>query len=178
MIFIDTETTDLLKPDAAALEDQPHITEIYAVKLTNENLNFISEFHSLFDIPIPVPEKITKMTGITDAMLKGKPKFREVYDALANFFLGEDTVVGHNISFDMGVIRHELRRIEKQWRFPWPPNWICTIEKSMHLRGHRLNLSKLHTIVTGKPHDESHRAEGDVIATVRCYTWLKERGHI
>ncbi len=175
MIFLDTETTDLLKPDAANLEEQPHMTEFFGVRL-DEDFQLVSKFHSLFSIPVPVPEKITRITGITDDMLKGQPTFRQKYDELVAFFLGETTVVGHNVSFDMGVLRHELRRLEKQWQFPWPPNWICTIEKTTHLRGRRLKLGELHNLATGAPHEGAHRAQEDVAALVRCYIWMQEEG--
>jgi DNA polymerase III epsilon subunit-like protein len=178
MIFFDTETTGLPKAEAASLSEQPHMTEIYAVKL-DDDFNFIADFKSLVKVPVPVPEIITKITGINDKMLEDQPKFSDIYNELVNLFLGETTMVAHNIAFDAAILRHELRRLDMHFKFPWPQKWICTVEKSMHIRGHRLKLTQLHEIATGKPHDEkAHRAEEDVAALVRCFMWLREKGEV
>lgn len=176
MIAFDTETTGLLKPSIADLEAQPHITELYAVRL-DDDFNFIADFKSLFKIPVPVPEFITKMTGITDEMLADQPTFAEKYDELVQLFLGETTFIAHNLAFDAGMLRTELSRLELQWKFPWPQKWQCTVELTQHLRGRRLRLTQLHQIATGSAHDEgAHRADNDVEALVRCYMWMKEKG--
>lgn len=174
LLFIDTETTDLLKPDAANLNLQPHITEIYCVKLTDD-LEFVEEFDTFVKPPVPIPQFITQKTGISDETVAGAPPFALVYDELAKFFLGQDAAIGHNISFDLGVIYCELARLNLEFHFPWPKRWICTVEKSMPIEHHRLTLSKLHALATGNPHEGAHRARGDVIALVACYKWLREQ---
>lgn len=173
MIVADTETTGLLKPDAASLHLQPYITEVYAVKLTDD-LEFISEIDTFVKPPVPIPDIVTKLTGITDATVSRAPTFLGIYDQLAEFFLGETVVVGHNISFDLGMLYCELARHSLEFHFPWPKTWICTVEKSVPIEHRRLTLSKLHELATGAPHEGAHRAKADVEATIRCYRWLKE----
>lgn len=178
MIFLDTETTGLLRPTASSLSDQPRITEVYLLKL-DESLQIVDEIETLVNPTIPIPETITKITGITDEMVAGCPTFPMLYPRLCEFFLGERTVVAHNCSFDMGVFWAELARMEAEFKFPWPQEWICTVERSFHLKNKRLKLSDLHEMATGKPHvDNAHRAKDDVHAMVRCYLWLKEGGHV
>lgn len=173
MIFIDTETTGLLKPDAASLHLQPYITEVYAVRVTDD-LEFISEVETFVKPPIPIPDIVTKITGITNETVSRAPKFIGVYNQLVELFLGETIVVGHNISFDLGMLYCELARHSFEFHFPWPRTWICTVEKSVPIEHRRLTLSRLHELATGAPHDGAHRARADVEATIRGYKWLKE----
>jgi len=173
LLFIDTETTGLLKPDAVALGLQPYITELYAVKLTDD-LEFISELETFVKPPVPIPDIVTKITGITNQTVSRAPTFIGIYDQLVDLFIGERIVVGHNISFDLGMLYCELARHSYEFRFPWPVNWICTVEKSIPVEHRRLTLSKLHELATGSPHEGAHRARADVEATIRCYRWLKE----
>ena len=177
MIFIDTETTGLLKPDAASLNLQPFITEIYAVKLTDK-LGFIDDVNTLVKPPVPIPDEVIKIIGITNEMVADAPKFIEVYDDLVNLFIGERVTVGHNVSFDLGILWAELARHRLEFHFPWSPTWTCTIEKSMSIQHRRLSLKDLHMLATGHHHDNAHRAKSDVLATISCYQWLETKGLI
>jgi DNA polymerase-3 subunit epsilon len=177
MIVLDTETTGLLKPDSITMNLQPYITELYAIKLTDD-LEFISEIDTFINPTVPIPEHIIKLNGITDEMVADAPKFIDIYQQLVDMFLGEKIAIGHNVSFDLGMLYCELTRLSKEFHFPWPQKWICTVEKSLPIENKRLTLSQLHEKATGKPHDGAHRAKADVHATIRGYTWLMEQGLI
>ncbi|WP_339839928.1 3'-5' exonuclease [uncultured Flavobacterium sp.] len=107
---MDTETTGLLKPDLTAIEFQPFMTELCMIKF-DKNFEVIAKYNSLFKIPIPVPEIITKITGITDEALEDQPTFSEELKKISNFMTGVNHVIGHNVNFDMDVLKFELRRI-------------------------------------------------------------------
>ena len=172
MIFGDTETTGLILPSANRLIHQPYIIEGYFCK-TDKKLNFIEDLEFLLDPEVEIPEFITKITGISNDDIIGKPKFVNIYDRLCDFFLGETDFIAHNVEFDIGMLKIELQRIEKEFNFPWPRNHICTIEKTMHLENKMLKLEKLHEYATGKPHtNNAHRAKYDVFALIRCYKWI------
>ena len=177
IIITDTETTGLTKPIPTDIQFQPFMTEIYACKL-NEKFEFISEFESLVRPPIPISAEITKITGISDATLIGAPTFAEIYDGLYDFFCGADIVVGQNIGFDINVIHYELMRHDWDKKFCYPKRQVCTIEASYHYENKRLNLTKLHEFLFGEGFEDSHRAKGDVMATVRCFIELVKRGDI
>jgi len=177
LIFIDTETTGLLKPDAASLHLQPYITEIYVVKLTDK-LSFIDEFETLIKPPIPIPDETSKVSGITNELVANAPKFIEVYDRLVDLFMGERITVGHNVSFDLGVLWSELARHRLEFHFPWSPTWLCTVEKSTSIKHKRLSLKDLHMLATGHAHEDAHRAKSDVLAMIRCYQWMEQKGLI
>jgi len=175
-VALDTETTGLLKPDLTAIEFQPFMTELCMIKF-DKNFEVIGKYNSLFKIPIPVPEIITKITGITDEALEDQPTFSEELKKISNFMTGANHVIGHNVNFDLDVLKFELRRIRKEHYFPWPINRNCTVEISFPIENKRMKLGNLYKMATGKNHDGAHRAEADVLATVECFVWLKENGY-
>jgi len=174
IVFLDTETTGLLKPEPVDLDQQPYIIELYCIK-TNDDLDPIDEINVLIKPPIPISEEITKITQITPQMLEGKNDFGYYIEELKQFFLGVNRMVGHNLAFDRGMLVNELRRYEQQFAFPWPPDQFCTVEASEHIQQRRLPLATLHQLATGAPHVGAHRAKEDTFATVRCYHWLMEQ---
>jgi DNA polymerase III subunit epsilon len=56
-----------------------------------------------------LPSFITSLTGITDRMLRGKPRPEEVMPRLLAF-LGKRPIVAHNASFDRGFLLAEVAR--------------------------------------------------------------------
>jgi DNA polymerase-3 subunit alpha (Gram-positive type) len=177
MIFLDTETTGLLKPAAIRTIEQPFIIELYACKV-DKDFKFIGEIETFIKPPVPISEEITKITGIDESMVKDAPTFIEVYKDLVDFFLGEETLIAHNAPFDVGVLYWELFRADKEKHFPWPHRHVCTVERTMPMENRRLPLAKLHEKLLGKPHENAHRAKDDVHALIRCYIQLKEMGYV
>ena len=176
MVIWDTETTGLLKPDLVQLHEQPQIIEFAAIKLDDITLEEVERFQVLVNPGCRLPEEIIKITGITDALLKDEQPFASSYHDLCNFFLGEQTMVAHNLSFDHGMLRNELKRIGKDYAFPWPPRQVCTVEASYYLNNKRMRLCDLYQHVTGSPMKEAHRAMVDVEALVECVRWLRDQG--
>ena len=180
-VFFDTETTGLLKPEEVNLNLQPEIIELYMVKLSldeNNEFNFVDEFNSFMrPKSMPLDPVITKITNITTEMIADAPTFISLYHKMAEFMTGVDVLVGHNTSFDVGMVWTELARIECETKFPWPRIQKCTVELSLPIEHHRLKLSDLHTKATGHPHDGAHRAKEDTMALVTCYKWLMEEGY-
>lgn len=178
MIVFDTETTGLLRPSATEVQLQPFMIEICAIKV-NKDFEIIDEFNSLVNPPIPISDEIIKITNITNEMLKDQPAFPLIYEDLASFFLGERTLVGHNCSFDVDILRYELARMECEVRFPWPYEHICTVEKSFAIQNRRMRLSHLYELATGKTEiKDNHRARGDVIALIDCVRFLSENNFL
>jgi len=177
IIVFDTETTGLNLPSPANIDRQPFLTELYAVRLTKE-LEFISEFDSMFCPPIPIPEEITKITGIRQQDVDGQPTFIEKYDEIYELFCGVRYVVGHNVTFDLNIIKHELFRYDKEYNFNWPKDHVCTVEKSRHYFNKRLKLMQLHNHLFGIDFANAHRAKNDVQATFKCFREMIKRKDI
>lgn len=164
MIIIDTETTDLLKPEVAELSAQPHIIEIALIKVDHKYKE-LDAYETLLNPQVPFDEEAhRKMTGITMAMTAKMPTFLESFDTLAGFFIGQNILLAHNLAFDLGVLVCELRRIGKEYAFPYPPNGICTVEATKHLLGRRLKLTELYKKTFDRELKQEHRAMSDARA--------------
>lgn len=173
MIIFDTETTSLLMPEVAELSTQPHIVEIAALKLDNKYRE-VGRYKTLVLPAVPLnEEEHKKITGLTNADLETAPTFLEIYPHLADFFIGQDTIIAHNLEFDKGMLVAELRRIGKEFAFPYPPEQICTVNLTKHLKGHRLKLTELYEIKIGKPLKQLHRAMSDVEALTEIVRKMK-----
>lgn len=178
MIAFDTETTGLCNTEAISVEKQPKIIEFAAVKF-DEKFKELDRLEFLCHPGIEISREITNITGITNDMLKGEKPFSSNLDKLNKFFLGEEILFGHNLAFDVNLLRYELIRLDRLTKFPWPPIQICSIERTMHIRGHRLSLTKLHEHYTKEPHtDGAHRAVNDVLALITCLKHMHKDGLI
>jgi len=174
-IVLDSETTGLLRPNLADVNLQPFMTEIYCIRVDKKN-RIIDEFESLFKIPIPVPEHITRITQITDEMLEFQEPFNAKFKEISKFFKGAEYSLGHNVNFDLDMIKFEARRMGLERKFNWTKKSLCTVELSFPIENKRLKLGYLHELATGNKISGAHRARADVMATLECYKWLKEVG--
>jgi len=57
-----------------------------------------------------IPYFITELTGITNAMLKGKPKPEKIMPKLHEF-IGQRPILAHNASFDSQFLHAEMDRV-------------------------------------------------------------------
>jgi len=67
-------------------------------------------YSRLISCPFSLPEFITKLTSITDEMLKGQPPEELVIPELLHF-IGDDPIVGQNAAFDIGFLKAAIKRI-------------------------------------------------------------------
>ena len=99
-VAFDLETT-------GTLPGVDRIVEIGAVRLIDGEVDAI--FSTLVDPERPMPEGATRVNGITDDMLVGKPKIEACLGPLSEF-CGDDLMVAHNAAFDYGFLLSEYRR--------------------------------------------------------------------
>lgn len=59
----------------------------------------------LINPTIPLSEEVSIITGITDEMLIGKPSWEEVKDRVESFICEGDIIVGHNVLFDISMLK-------------------------------------------------------------------------
>lgn len=81
------------------------ITEIGAVKICGGAV--VAEFQTLVNPGSPIPEYITELTGISDAMIQGAPMIESILPIFLEF-LGspkENILVAHNAGFDLGFLK-------------------------------------------------------------------------
>jgi DNA polymerase III subunit epsilon len=123
-IVIDIETTGGWAPS-------DRITEIGAIKVRNHEV--IDQWHSMVNPQRSIPPNITRLTGITNEMVRDAPVFVEIADSLMAF-MGDGIFVAHNVNFDYGFISQEYMRLDRQFRFPK----FCTCAAMRrHYPGHR-----------------------------------------
>ena len=173
MIVLDFETTGLVKPHGTKLHLQPFITEIGAAKI-NFECEVITSISQLIKPPVPIPDEVVEITGITNEMVSSCPTFAEFYPTLCDFFLGEKVMFAHNCGFDAAILMFELQRIGCEFRFPWPQWQYCTVELTMPIRNKRIKLTDLYRMATGKELLNAHRALDDVLGLVKVIEWLKK----
>jgi len=156
---VDLETTGL---DAAAEE----IIEFAAVRVVEGKVE--GEFSRLANPGRPLSLTITKLTGITDAALRRQPPSRAV---LAEFlrFVGDDAVVAHNASFDVGFLKQKSDGYFQNTA-------LDTLELSRilypALEHHDLDTM---TLTLGLPVEQRHRALDDARVLVGLWQRLLER---
>ena len=101
-IALDTETTGL-KP-----EDGHRIVELGCLELLN-HMPTGRTLHFYFDPERPMDPDATRVSGITDEMLRGKPFFADLAQPFLDFIADAPLVI-HNAAFDMGFLNAELTR--------------------------------------------------------------------
>lgn len=156
-VVFDIETTGLSK-------EKEMITEIGAVKVADGKI--IDRFSTFVNPQRPISAEITKLTGITDDMVKDAPTIENVLPEFLKFC--EDTVlVAHNASFDTGFIRIAA---ERAGLGELHHTIVDTLELARallpELNKHKLDIVCEHLGVTLNGH---HRAVNDAEATAEVF---------
>lgn len=183
-LVIDTETTGLIDNRSVALDKLPEVIE-YCGLLVDfaKKGRVLGSLDTLIrprtDLGIAIggrgDKTTTQITGLTSDDLKSAPAFAEVADKIAHQIETSPVVIAQNASFDREVIDVEFERLGR--KIEWP-RLICTVEQTIHLKGHRLNLGDLHELLTGERFPGAHRARVDTEALVRCCVALFKRGDL
>ncbi|MBQ8087291.1 MAG: PolC-type DNA polymerase III [Clostridia bacterium] len=118
-VVLDVETTGLNT-------SRDEIIEIGAVRY--EHGVEVAEFSELIDPERPLPEEITKITGITSAMLHGKRTIDAAMPDFAAFCEGA-ILVAHNASFDLAFFKRAFERVGK----PMPSVSLDTLALARNL---------------------------------------------
>ncbi len=148
MVVFDIETTGLDVRSCA-------ITEIGAVKIRAGEV--VEEFDTFVDPGMPIPEKITELTSITDEMVKGAPTQSEAVRAFLEF-AGDRMLIAHNANFDCGFIRVAAEAAG----IPFENTYLDTVSLSRfvnpELKKHKLDVIAEHYGLGDFHH---HRANDD-----------------
>lgn len=160
-VVFDLETTGAKAPPC-------RITEIGAFRVKDGRV--CDEFHTLVNPEMPIPPFIVMLTGISDAMVAGAPKFRNVADDFLRF-IGNSVLVAHNAHFDLTFLNHEVGRVYEDYRVGNPS--LCTVHLSRRLLPHIEN-HKLKTVANYFSIDliNHHRARDDAQATANIFVNL------
>ncbi|MEG1844270.1 MAG: PolC-type DNA polymerase III [Clostridia bacterium] len=156
-VVLDVETTGL-NPRTDT------ILEFGAVKLVDGHE--VASFSQLINPGRPIPEKITEITGICDAMVQGMPPMAEVIGAFHAFCEGA-VLCAHNASFDWGFIS----RAFEQAHLPHEHPVLDTLALSRNLlKGQKSHKLGAICKTLGISLKNAHRAVHDARATAQALT--------
>ena len=155
IVVLDFESTGLNTAKA-------RIIEVGAVKLVEGTVT--ETFQQLVDPEEALPPKITEITGITDANLQGQPKAETVLPKLLEF-IGDAPLAAHNASFDVNLLKSELKRLNLHWNGPVLDTLTYARKLYPKLKSFRLGALCKHLGVSLK---NAHRAVHDAAATAQC----------
>ncbi|MBA2651815.1 MAG: hypothetical protein H0U73_06075, partial [Tatlockia sp.] len=147
--LVDLETTGL-----HVTKDK--ITEIAVIILTEKGIE--KTWSSLINPVQVIPEMITRLTGITNALVANAPYFHEIAHQLQDLLKG-CVLVAHNARFDYGFLKNAFKAINRPLQNPG----LCTIKlfRALYPLLGKYNLSALAATFSISA-TEAHRAEGDV----------------
>lgn len=166
-VVVDLETTGLSA-------DRCAILEIGAVRIAR--LQAVARFQTLVDPGLPIPARITALTGIDRSLIEGAPPLARALDAF-RAWVGEGpgvAFVAHNAAFDA---RFLWRAFETHGLAPWPGPVFCTRRIGRRLLPGlaRYDLDSL-SAHFGISNRWRHRALGDAEATARALLELLALG--
>ena len=161
-VVFDIETTGLNF-------QRDRITEIGAVRMRGGEL--LESFDTFVNPGIPIPQKITELTGITDEMVASAP---DEEPALRDFlnFCGDAVLVAHNAGFDTGFCKAAADRCGLKFGAPY----IDTVPLCRALYPDMKNY-KLDTVADALrlPPFNHHRACDDARELAEIFKILLER---
>ena len=128
-IVFDIETTGL-----SNVHDR--ITEIGAVRVKG---NEILERYDTFVNPgMPIPERITELTGITNEMVADARPIEEVLPEFFEF-AGDRLLIAHNANFDTGFIRRAAERCGMSFGNPYLDTVAMSHYVNPDIKNHKLD---------------------------------------
>ncbi|MGI6173010.1 MAG: PolC-type DNA polymerase III [Christensenellales bacterium] len=154
-VVVDFETTGLNT-------ERDEIIEIGAVRF--ERGEEVAQMSQLIDPMRPIPEKVTEITGITDAMVRDMPRMRDMVQKLYDFCKGA-VVCAHNADFDMRFLRRAFRDAGLEVAFPILDTLALSRCVLPGQKSHKLGAVCKALGVSLK---DAHRAVHDARATAQC----------
>jgi len=185
LLFFDTETTGLPSDYNAPINNShnwPRLVQISWI-LTEENANIISQKNFIikpngFVIP-KTSSDIHRIT--TEKAVKEGLDLSIVLDLFDSDLKQADIIIGHNIDFDIKVVRAEMYRLKRTDNLVGK-NTICTMKSTTDFckiqgkYGYKFpKLQELYTKLFGHGFEEAHDSQADIFATMQCYFELCKR---
>jgi DNA polymerase III epsilon subunit-like protein len=211
VLVFDTETTGLpktkiLSPDT--LQQWPYVVQFSYIIYDLSSNEIIKSKDYIIKIPesILIPEEATKIHGITNEICSKKGIL--INEALNDFFhsfRNVDMIVGHNISFDINMIKVELlrniydkmltRNQLKTYKYDLHyitnfTNICCTLQDSItYCNIQAINkfgksyikypkLIELHQKLFNSSPNNLHNSFNDILVTLRCFMKLKHNNDL
>lgn len=194
-LFIDTETTGLPLNDKAAytnLDNWPYLVQV-ALIIEDDNYGILAKRNIILKPDgYSIPESSARIHGIsnTKAVKEGEDR-KQVICFLDTVLYNSDIIIGHNILFDLNVVKAEITRvkgIENALFVKKEPNIMDTMKMGTNVckipnlyfysrqdQPYKYpKLDELYYKLFHKHFDDQHDAMSDIQATYDCYYELKK----
>lgn len=184
-IIVDTETTGLTKLSFANklnYHKWPRMLQL-AWALIDEGAIQSRTNYIIRPDGYEIPDRASQINGITHtrAETEGIP-IADALEQLASAFALCDSVIAHNLQFDLGIIESEA--IRQKQKIEIPPIRICTVHLGQKYlvrakglkRGSYPKLMQLYESLFGFRYDSQHDAASDVTACFQVYKKLQQLG--
>ena len=154
IVFFDLETTGV---DVS----QDRIVQICIIKFDENGEKVVKE--AIVNPTVKIPKEASDVHGITDEMVKDKPKFKQIAKDIAEF-IGPCDIAGYNSDrFDIPLLLEELSRagvvLDTSCR-----NYVDVMKLEAYLNPR--TLSAVYERYFGEELDGAHDATVDVNATI------------
>lgn len=148
-----------------------------AIRILNGRVLAHDTFEALVKPSRPVGEESTRIHGITNAMLEGKPSVAEVLPSFHAFCEGS-VLIGHNVAFDLRFLKLLEKSSGLQFNHPVLDTLLLSSVLFPNAASHDLGglAGKYGVAIRGR-----HTALGDAQATAEIFArfipLLEEKGH-
>lgn len=161
-VVFDLETTGLSNV-------HHRITEIGAVKIIGGEI--VDEFSALVNPQQSISEKITKITGITNEMVREAPTIEMILPSFVKF-VKNCVLVAHNADFDIGFLRENMQKQGYYFDYQVLDTLKLSRQLLKDLKKYKLNAVAKALDVKLENH---HRAVYDAKATAEIFIKLIQR---
>ncbi len=146
-----------------------NIIEVGILKIRSNRI--IDKYETLINPGYEIDDFMIDKTGITNEMLEVAPFFEEKVDEIINF-IGDDLIVGHNVSFDVNFLYDEILNYKENHFLE--NDFIDTLRLARKFF-RELENHKLVTLLdfAGIEYKRLHRALNDAEATYFLYEFIK-----
>lgn len=178
-VVFDCETTGL-----PSSKSNPHLVQLAWSIVDTTGKVFIERNYIVKPEGFRIPDLSTKVHGITDTHARkvGAPITHVIESFLTDADVDGVRLIGHNINFDLRVLKSELQTIGRKSNID-KRSQFCTMINTVHLckiprrgGGYKwASLQELHLHLFGKFFSNGHNAMEDVRATTRCFIELLKR---
>lgn len=160
-ICFDCETTGLEPREA-------RLIEIGVCKFTFDEI--LERYETLIDPETPIPPLTTEIHHITDEMVEGKPKAREVLRDVLKM-IGSHILVGHGIQLDVAFVSEECKRACIPCTLHENPFFDTLRMARLYGKSPINSLEKLREHFN-IPEEGAHRAMSDAIVNIEVFKKL------
>ncbi len=150
------------------------ITEIGAVIVKDGKVT--DKFNFLVNPEMPIPERITEITGISDDDVKDAPTIDDVLPKFLDF-VGDRLLIAHNANFDTSFIRRAAEKLKLPFENPYLDTVAMSHYVNPDLSKHKLDsLANYYGLGDFNHHRASDDAEMLALVFYKMVAKLKDEG--